>query len=206
MKNELSATFGLEYHRMLLDAMPSTVLVVEEDVRIVDFNVAAQKFLGENREVVLQRRAGEMLYCLHSTETPEGCGHSKECSQCPIRNSVRSALGGQTPPRQTVKLELIAPGQEPVEAVFMLTVAPFAFDQRRLALVILEDIRELTMLRQMIPICAHCKQVRDDANYWQGVESYLELNLDVDFRHSLCPHCAEQFFPEPLQEFRQGEK
>ncbi|MCX6967273.1 MAG: hypothetical protein NTZ46_05735 [Verrucomicrobia bacterium] len=201
MKTELSSTFGSDYHRILLDAMPSAVLVVEEDVRIVDFNIAAQKFVGKEHAVVLQRRAGDLLHCLHSSETPGGCGHSKACRECPIRNSVDAALKGQTPPRQTVKLELIAPGRKPAEALFMLTVAPLTFEERRLALVILEDIREITMLRQMLPICAHCKQVRDDANYWQSVESYLELNLDIDFTHSLCPHCAEQFFPEYLREF-----
>jgi len=195
MKPELSAIYGSEYHRMLLDAMPCPVLVVEEDVRIVDFNTAAGKILNEKRELVIQRRAGEMLHCLHSFETPEGCGHAPACRDCVIRNSVNSALVDQIPHRQTVKLELVMQGQT-VEALFLITVAPLTFEDSRLAVVILGDIREITMLRQMIPICSNCKQVRTDENYWQSVESYLETHLELDCTHSLCPNCAQKLFPE----------
>ena len=203
MKTDLGSTFGSEYHRVLLDAMPCPVLVVEEDVRIVDFNTAAAKILNEKRDLVLHQRAGDILHCLHSTETPDGCGHAPACPRCPIRNSVNSALDGETPQRQTVKLEMLTQDDQTVTALFLITVAPLAFENRRLAVVILEDIREITMLRQMLPICAHCKQVRDDENYWQSVESFLATNLDIDFTHSLCPDCAEKFFPEYAQDFRQ---
>jgi len=195
MKPEINSSFGSEYHRVLLDAMPCPVFVVEEDVRIIDFNAAAGKILNEKREIVLRRRAGEMLHCLHSTETPEGCGRAPACRQCPIRNSVNCALGGQTPLRQTAKLELVVQDQI-AEALFLITVAPLTFENIHLALVILEDIQEITILRQMLPICSHCKQVRDDENYWQSVESYLSAHLEIDCTHSLCPACAEKLFPE----------
>ena len=191
MKPELSAIYGSEYHRTLLDAMPCPVLVVEEDVRIIDFNAAAAKILNEKRELVLQRRAGEMLHCLHASETPEGCGHAPACTTCPIRNSVNFALGGQTPLRQTVRLELVAQGKT-AEALFLLTVAPLVLEESHLAVVILEDIREITLLRQMIPICSSCKQIRNDENYWQSVESYLGTHLEIDCSHSLCPSCAQK--------------
>ena len=195
MKPELSAVYGSEYHRMLLDAMPCPVLVVEEDVRIVDFNTAAGKILDEKRELVLHRRAGEILHCLHSIETPEGCGHAPACLQCPIRNAVNSALEGQTPLRQTVKLELVMQ-ERVVEALFLITVAPLIFEDVHLAVVILEDIREIAMLRRMIPICSNCKEIRTDENYWQSVESYLGTHLELDCTHSLCPSCAQKLFPE----------
>jgi len=195
MKPEVSAVYGSEYHQMLLDAMPCPVLVVEEDVRIVDFNTAAGKILDAKRELVIHRRAGEMLHCLHSLETPEGCGHSPVCRNCLIRNSVNSALTGQTPLRQTVKLDLVMQ-ERTVEALFLITVAPLTFEDVHLAVVILEDIRELTLLRQMIPICSNCKQIRTDENYWQSVESYFETHLELDCTHSLCPSCAQKLFPE----------
>ena len=83
-----------------------------------------------------------------------------------------------------------------IEALFLITVAPLVLDDVRLAIVILEDIREITLLRQIVPICAHCKQVRNDENYWQSVESYLGTNLEIDCSHSLCPSCAQKIFPE----------
>jgi len=195
MQPEIYPFESSEYHTTLLNAMPCPVLVVEEDVRIVDFNTAASKIIDEKREVVLRRRAGEMLHCLHSTETLEGCGHAPACAHCPIRNSVNLALAGQTPPRQTVKLQLVAADQI-VEALFLITVAPLIFNNHHLAIVILEDVREIALLRQLLPICSNCKQIRNDDNYWQSVESYLDAYLDIDCTHSFCPDCAKKLFPE----------
>lgn len=195
MNPEISTSFGSEYHRVILNAMPCPVFVVEEEVRILDFNTAAGKLLNEQRERVLQRRIGEILHCLHATEGPEGCGLTPACAQCPIRMSVNCALGGEAPLRQTAKLDVLQDGQV-VEALFLVTVAPFVFENIKLALLILEDVREMALLRQMLPICSHCKQVRDDKNYWQSVESYLSDHLEIDCTHSLCPDCAEALFPE----------
>jgi len=198
MQRETSIASEMQYHRALLDAMPCPIFVVEEDVCIVDYNAAAGKLLQTDRELVLRRRAGEMLHCLHSTETPEGCGHAPACKTCPIRNGVNQALQGDTPPRQTAKLQLVTPS-EITEALFLITIAPLLFETRHLALIVLEDVREVALLRQMLPICAHCKQVRDDANYWQSVETYLSTHLEIDCTHSLCPSCATELFPEFAQ-------
>jgi PAS domain-containing protein len=46
------------------------MFVVDEDVRIIEFNRAASQFLSADRETVLRQRGGEALQCLHSTENP----------------------------------------------------------------------------------------------------------------------------------------
>ena len=198
MQGEISIASDVHYHRTLLDAMPCPIFVVKEDVCIVDYNAAAGKLLQKERTVVLRRRAGEMLHCLHSTETPEGCGRAPACTACPIRTGVNRALQGETPLRQTAKLQLGTPTYV-TEALFLITITPLPFETEHLAMVLLEDVHEIALLRQMIPICAHCKQVRDDANYWQSVENYLSTHLDIDCTHSLCPDCAKALFPEFAQ-------
>ena len=60
--------------------------------------------------------------------------------------------------------------------------------QRRLA-----EIREL---RGMLPICAHCKKIRDDRGYWEAIETYLHSHQQIDFTHSICPECLTKFYPE----------
>lgn len=56
--------------------------------------------------------------------------------------------------------------------------------------------RELKVLRGIIPICAACKSVRDDAGYWQQVESYLARHSEARFSHGLCPECAGRALAE----------
>ncbi len=57
----------------------------------------------------------------------------------------------------------------------------------------LTDIRTL---RGIIPICANCKNIRDDAGAWQEVENYVREHAEVEFSHSLCPTCAQKLYPD----------
>ncbi len=68
---------------------------------------------------------------------------------------------------------------------------------------ILEDISKLAateievqQLRGIIPICMHCKEIRDDKGYWNRLENYLESHSDAQFSHSICDTCLEKFYPE----------
>lgn len=51
---------------------------------------------------------------------------------------------------------------------------------------------EIQRLRGILPICSACKKIRDEAGYWQQVETYIRDRSDADFSHSLCPVCAEK--------------
>lgn len=53
----------------------------------------------------------------------------------------------------------------------------------------LREVRELTGL---IPICASCKKVRSDEDYWEHVEGYLHRRTQLTFSHSICPCCVEK--------------
>jgi len=69
----------------------------------------------------------------------------------------------------------------------------------------LEDrVRELEtaldnikVLHGLLPICSYCKKIRDDHNYWQQVEAYVESHAEVQFSHSICPDCyAKELTPQ----------
>ncbi len=61
--------------------------------------------------------------------------------------------------------------------------------QRRYARELEEAIDNVRTLRGLIPICGHCKKIRDDGGYWQRVERYFEERSEVAFTHGLCPDC-----------------
>jgi PAS domain S-box-containing protein len=56
---------------------------------------------------------------------------------------------------------------------------------------------ELRELRELIPICSHCKRVRDDGGFWHRVESYMARVAHLQFTHGLCPECVDRHYPEP---------
>ena len=63
---------------------------------------------------------------------------------------------------------------------------------RRLA----EYISELVVLRGIVPICSHCKRIRDEHGEWKSIESRLESSPEVRFSHGCCPDCLDAHYPE----------
>lgn len=47
-------------------------------------------------------------------------------------------------------------------------------------------------LREMVPVCASCKKIRDDKGFWNGLEKYVEEHSEVLFTYSLCPACEQK--------------
>ena len=61
----------------------------------------------------------------------------------------------------------------------------------RVAERILEFTTQIRLLKELIPICMDCKKVRDDTDYWQGVESYIHACTGSNFSHGICPECFD---------------
>jgi tetratricopeptide (TPR) repeat protein len=59
-------------------------------------------------------------------------------------------------------------------------------------------LERVRTLRGLLPICASCKNIRDDNGYWTQVESYVGAHSAAEFTHSICPSCAERLYPGVL--------
>jgi len=57
-------------------------------------------------------------------------------------------------------------------------------------------LAKVKTLSGLLPICAHCKKIRDDKGYWNQIEAYIRDHSEADFSHSICPECAKNFYPE----------
>ncbi len=67
--------------------------------------------------------------------------------------------------------------------------------ERELSTSLEKALHEVKTLRGILPICMHCKKIRDDSGYWQQVEQYVTENTDAQFSHSLCPDCMQSEYP-----------
>ncbi len=57
-------------------------------------------------------------------------------------------------------------------------------------------LAEVKTLSGLLPICSHCKNVRDDKGYWNKIESYIHQHSGTLFSHGICPECAEKYYPD----------
>jgi hypothetical protein len=53
-------------------------------------------------------------------------------------------------------------------------------------------ISEIKSLGGLLPICSHCKKIRDDRGYWNQLEAYLEAHSEAAFTHGICAECQER--------------
>ena len=61
-----------------------------------------------------------------------------------------------------------------------------------------EALASVKALQTLLPMCAYCKAVRNDQNYWERVETYFHEHSGVQFSHSYCPPCYERFVKPQL--------
>lgn len=55
---------------------------------------------------------------------------------------------------------------------------------------------EVRTLQGILPICSHCKKIRDDKGYWNQIENYIHEHSEAVFSHSICPECLKKYYPE----------
>ncbi len=57
-------------------------------------------------------------------------------------------------------------------------------------------LSEVKRLQGILPICANCKNIRDEKGAWQGIEKYVHEHSDAEFSHGICPDCAKVLYPD----------
>ncbi|MCI5144233.1 MAG: PAS domain S-box protein [Candidatus Electrothrix sp. AR3] len=56
-------------------------------------------------------------------------------------------------------------------------------------------LAKVRLLSGLLPICAWCKNIRDDRGYWHRVEVYLQDHSEANFSHGICPECTKKVMP-----------
>lgn len=188
----------------VLDAFPSPVFVVDGDVRIVEANRAARDRFSSAAGLVDRRLCGDVLGCLHAEHGPGPCGSTEHCSECPLRDSIQVARDADRATSRRLGRVHLASQPPDEETWFLITVTALQFPGERLYLLVLEDVTELVALQQIVPMCASCRKVRNDRDYWEGVETYLHRNTRIQFSHGICPDCMRKLYPEYVRSMTDG--
>ena len=132
-----------QYWHAIFEALPLPAFIVDEDVRILNFNAEAGKLLGVAPKSSLRRRGGEVLHCIYAEAA--GCGKSKPCKTCLIRNSVKDAVHGLDTRRKLHQAELRGSrGAMPVSLFVTTSLLPETAPPQ--VLLVLENVTETIRL------------------------------------------------------------
>lgn len=71
---------------------------------------------------------------------------------------------------------------------------------------ILDFIQQVQQLESFLPICAYCKKIRDDKNYWDQIEGYISKRTGTRFSHGICPDCYNKLLASEMNELKRGNR
>ncbi len=186
---------------VLVDSLAEAIAIVDEGGRILDVN----------------RRFAALLHI-----TPAAlAGRPMEAVDWPsavAARSVRDALSttpashAASAPRPPLPLDgrqfdlevIDVPGESSTAArVLVLHDVTdrqrWQDEQTRLIDELRQALGQVKTLSGLLPICAGCKQIRDEGGRWHALEVYIRDRTDAEFSHGLCPGCVARLYPE-LQE------
>ncbi len=73
-------------------------------------------------------------------------------------------------------------------------------DLHRQRVLIQEQMDEIMTLRGIIPVCATCKRIKNDAGDWESLESYILEHSEAQFSHGICSECLIEQYPDMEEE------
>ena len=192
-----------------MDRLPLQVLIAEDDPLVAEVIQAELHAVGFS---VVGRaadgRAAVELTCalrpdvvLMDVQMPEMGGieaaHAIQ-ERCPTPVVILTVHGEQVVAAQAaaagVGAYLIKPaGPEELERAITIARARFAdlCELRRVNAELQEALARVKTLSGLLPICSHCKKIRDDQGYWLQVEEYLRDRSEAEFTHGICPQCLD---------------
>jgi len=199
----------------ILAKIPLFMIIVDQERRVRKVSDAILDFTGRKEEEILGLRGGEALRCAYHIDDPKGCGFGTTCENCTVRNTVLDTIEtGNSHQKVEAKLSFI--GDEVEERTLLVSTTLLDLPDKRV-LVFIEDIterklaeeereklikelqesiKEIKTLRGILPLCSHCKKIRDDKGYWEQVDVYIHQHTDADVSHGICPECAKEHYPD----------
>jgi DNA-binding NtrC family response regulator len=78
----------------------------------------------------------------------------------------------------------------------------YSMERQKLISKLGKSLKEIKTLRGLLPMCAWCKNIRDDKGYWKRVETYIGEHTEAAFTHGICPECLKKMSPETFDKLK----
>jgi len=138
-----------DFLNTILDKIPFPIFLMDDDVRIHVYNLAAISLIDIELYRVNKVGCGDAFNCVYSM--PDGCGESEACKECVIRNSVRKSYGGSGVVREKTNIQLVR-GDKVEQIQMFVTTEPLKYNDELCVIVILENIIARKKLGCILPI------------------------------------------------------
>lgn len=180
--------------RLLVEQVPAVFWTTDAELRVISARGAALRTLDLQPDRLVGTHVLEFFQSAPASATAHAhrraiAGHSSNY-QLTFRERIFQAY--VEPLRGTAETITGCIG-----IGFDITERARAEEQSGQLLLELQDAQaNMKLLRGLLPICASCKQIRDDRGYWKQIEKYICDHADVRFSHGICPDCFQRLYPD----------
>jgi PAS domain S-box-containing protein len=187
--------------RSITESAKDSIITADKNGIIISCNKASQKLFGyEKQEIVGQSLTILMPESFIEPHKKAMADHAKTGKSRVIGQTVE--LAGMTKGRLEFPLELsISTWKLDGEMYYTGIIRDISdrkkFEEERNQLIksLQKSLTKIKTLSGMLPICASCKNIRDDKGYWNQIETYLRKHSEAEFSHGICPECVKKLYP-----------
>lgn len=191
---EAKALEAQQRERELLEQAPDGIFLANLEGTITDANSAGCRIMGLTREEITGKTIQDFLPPEDVVRLAESKEYLKSGKIQIAEWSLRRNDGSYLPVEVSAKIFPDGRWQG-----FLRDISQrkqLEGKQAELIRSLQRSLKEIKVLRGLIPICSHCKRIRDDSGRWQQMETYVRDHSDADFSHSICPACLVAHYPE----------
>jgi CheY-like chemotaxis protein len=134
----------------IFENSPTMITLVNEDLDVIMVNSAMARFIGDDTPVIVGKRMGEAVHCLHSYEEPEGCGYALLCKTCTIRMALESTFETEVGIKNAEVEQDELRGSTKCRFNLRVTTAPLVILGKRMVAVYIEDVTEQRRMQTAI--------------------------------------------------------
>jgi len=191
------AETALANYTDLYDFAPTGYCTLARDGTVLAVNLTGARLVGIERAGLIGRRVG----WLFAEKGPSAFRFFlEEIFDGKRLPAFEGALEGDgKKPGIIVRVEAVLSegGQECRASMTDVTERHQAAAEReRLIETLRQSALEVKMLSGLLPICGHCKKIRNDTGYWEQIEAYISHHSQAVFSHSICPECIVIYYPD----------
>jgi DNA-binding CsgD family transcriptional regulator len=168
---ELGSIAGGSFFKQLLNLIPISLFIVDNDLRVLFSNVAGLNLIPWTPGLTIRNRCGDLMKCRYAIGNEIGCGGSEQCKTCAIRCSVRDTYENHKINRAKAYVQVMHQDQR-TEMFLMATTAPIVSGDQLLVLLSLEDVSDLVEKQRSQQV------LREKAQDIEKAEKTLNLLLE----------------------------
>jgi PAS domain S-box-containing protein len=187
MYNETES--ALRRFAVVLKDSNDAITVLDLNGNILAWNKGAEKLYGYSEDEALQMNIADLI----PDDQQETTGYIKQIASGKITESFetqRIAKNGKV-----LDIWITATSLKD-DSGNVDSIATTERDITQLKNDLREKEKEVKILRGLLPICASCKEIRDDQGYWHQIESYIHDHSEAEFSHGICPKCMKKWYPQ----------